>query len=69
MQRRANQCLEVKKEMKLYGVEGSNGLEYHFYNVLWVERKGEIVYRCAAGRVPKTIWDANCTPPTEIVLG
>jgi ankyrin repeat protein len=69
MRCRTNKILEVKKEMELYGIEGSDGREYHFYNVLWVERKGEIAYRRAAGRVPKAIWDANCTPPTKIILG
>jgi len=65
----ANRFLEVKKEMELYGIEGPDGREYHFYNVLWVERKEGIAYRCAAGRVPKTIWDASCTPLTKIILG
>jgi len=55
--------------MELYGEEGPDGREYHFYNVLWVERKEAIAYRCAAGRVPKTIWDASCTPLTKIILG
>jgi hypothetical protein len=69
MQCRANKFLDVKKEMELYGIEGSDGREYHFYNVLWVERKGEIAYRRAARRVPKAIWNANCTPLTKIILG
>lgn len=69
MQDRANKSLEVKKEMDLYGVEGPDGREYHFYNVLWVERKEGIAYRRAAGRVPKAIWDANCTLLTKIILG
>jgi hypothetical protein len=69
VQDRANKSLEVKKEMDLYGVEGPDGREYHFYNVLWVERKEGIAYRRAAGRVPKAIWDVNCTPLTKIVLG
>jgi len=55
--------------MELYGEEGSDGREYHFYNVLWVERKEGIAYRRAAGRVPKAIWDANCTPLTKVILG
>jgi hypothetical protein len=55
--------------MDLYGIEGPDEWEYYFYNVLWVERKGEIAYRRAAGRVPKAIWDANCTPLTKIILG
>jgi len=69
MRYRANSPLEVKKEMEMYGEEGPDGREYHFYNVLWVERKQGIAYRRAAGRVPKAIWDANCTPLTKIILG
>ncbi|EAT87959.1 hypothetical protein SNOG_04199 [Parastagonospora nodorum SN15] len=44
-------------------------LEYNFYNVLWIERKGEIAYRRAAGRVPEVIWEANCTEPSQLILG
>ena len=60
---------ELKKEIERYGVEGPSGREYHFYDVLWVEHEGEIMYRRAAGRVPKIIWEAICAGPTEIVLG
>lgn len=50
--------------------EGSNEPErYHFYNVLWVETFEGVMYRKAAGRVPKDIWELNCGEPTEIVLG
>ncbi|EMD65949.1 hypothetical protein GGP41_010721 [Bipolaris sorokiniana] len=69
MRCQTNEITEAKKETELYGIEGSDGREYHFYNVLWVERNREIAYRRAAGRVPKVIWDANCTPPTKIILG
>jgi len=49
---------------------GSNQPErYHFYNVLWVETIEEVMYRKAAGRVPKEIWELNCGEPTEVVLG
>ncbi|KAJ8110841.1 hypothetical protein OPT61_g6421 [Boeremia exigua] len=60
---------ELLKEVENYGTEGSSGWEYHFYNVLWVECKNGIMYRRAAGRVPKVIWEENCTEPTKIVLG
>ncbi|KAF2994162.1 hypothetical protein E8E13_000740 [Curvularia kusanoi] len=60
---------ELKKEFETYGVNGENGLEYHFYNVMWIEREGGIAYRRAVGRVPKVIWEANCTGLTKIVLG
>lgn len=42
---------------------------YHFYNVLWVETIEGVMYRKAAGRVPKEVWELNCGEPTEIVLG
>lgn len=49
---------------------GSNKPErYHFYNVLWVETIKGVMYRKAAGRVPKEIWELNCGEPTKIVLG
>jgi hypothetical protein len=48
--------------------DGSKG-EYQFYNVLWIERKGEIAYRRAAGRIQKAIWEENCSGPVKIVLG
>ncbi|KAF2818948.1 hypothetical protein CC86DRAFT_308046, partial [Ophiobolus disseminans] len=46
-----------------------NGNEYHFYNVLWIERKGKVAYRRAAGRVPKAVWEQNCLKPSTVVLG
>lgn len=49
---------------------GSNEPErYYFYNVLWVETIEGVMYRKAAGRVPKEAWELNCGEPTEIVLG
>lgn len=42
---------------------------YEFYNVLWVWRSGDVMYRKAAGRVPKDIWEKNCGPPQKITLG
>jgi hypothetical protein len=42
---------------------------YHFYNVLWIERENNIAYRRAAGRVPKAIWEKNCTGPMKVILG
>jgi len=65
----AKRSLELMSEVKKYGVQSISGWEYHFYNVLWIERKGEIVYRKAAGRVPKVVWEANCTEPVRIILG
>lgn len=42
---------------------------YDFYNVLWVWKSGDVMYRKAAGRVPKDIWEKNCGPPQKITLG
>lgn len=42
---------------------------YHFYNVLWVETIEGVMYRKAAGRVPKEVWELNCGEPTKILLG
>lgn len=50
------------------GVARSNP-PYHFYNVLWVETIDGVMYRTAAGRVPKEIWELNCGKPRKIVLG
>jgi hypothetical protein len=49
--------------------DGESGGDYHFYNVLWIERKGDIAYRRAAGRVPKIVWEENCPEPLRVVLG
>ncbi|KAJ0110016.1 hypothetical protein J7T55_014819 [Diaporthe amygdali] len=42
---------------------------YDFYNVLWVQTINGIMYRKAAGRVSKDIWETSCGPPRKIVLG
>lgn len=42
---------------------------YEFYNVLWVETRGNITYRKAAGRVSRDIFEQNCGAPETIVLG
>lgn len=60
---------ELEEEMEAYGTEGPCGREYHFYNVLWIERRDQIAYRRAAGRVPKEVWDAVCSPPMQIIIG
>ncbi|KAK0667873.1 heterokaryon incompatibility protein-domain-containing protein [Cercophora samala] len=43
--------------------------DYRFYNVLWIERRGEVAYRRAAGRVVKGVWEANCREKSRVVLG
>jgi hypothetical protein len=40
----------------------------HFYNVLWIERKGNLAFRKAVGRVLKSAWDEHCSGPVDIVL-
>ena len=49
--------------------DGGSGGDYHFYNVLWIEREGDIAYRRAAGRVQKVVWEENCSEPLRVVLG
>lgn len=48
---------------------GKDQERYEFHNILWVETREGIMYRKAAGRVPKEIWEKNCGEPEEIVLG
>lgn len=42
---------------------------YEFYNVLWIQFKDKIMYRVAAGRVPKDVWEENQGLPERVVLG
>lgn len=66
-------CLDMGKVGPAVGptatAEPSRHERYHFYSVLWVETIGGIMYRKAAGRVPREIWELNCGEPTKIVLG
>ncbi|KAK4197917.1 hypothetical protein QBC40DRAFT_256576 [Triangularia verruculosa] len=48
---------------------GGGEVDYHFYNVLWIERKGGIAHRRAAGHVAKQVWEANCKEKSRVVLG
>lgn len=41
---------------------------FNFYNVLWIERKGNLAFRRAAGRVSKQLWDAHNSGPVELLL-
>ncbi|KAN0117711.1 HET domain containing protein [Hyaloscypha variabilis] len=41
---------------------------YEFYNVLWVEDGGRVVYRKALGRVMKSIWD-RLSVQADVILG
>ncbi len=42
---------------------------YEFYNVLWIERKGEIAYRKALGRVWKDAWLRQHVEEVDVILG
>ncbi|KAI8956565.1 hypothetical protein F5Y11DRAFT_353539 [Daldinia sp. FL1419] len=42
---------------------------YDFYNVLWVEKKGDFMERKAAGRIPKDVWERNRGGLERIELG
>lgn len=42
---------------------------YEFYNVLWIERKGEIAYRKALGRVWKDAWRRQPVEEIDVILG
>ncbi|KAK1755884.1 heterokaryon incompatibility protein-domain-containing protein [Echria macrotheca] len=44
------------------------GSTYEFYNVLWIERRDGLAYRKGAGRVAKTVWEANCGEKAQVVL-
>jgi hypothetical protein len=69
-------CRSIKADNRLdrssdrpFQTDGESGGEFHFYNVLWIEREGEIAYRRAAGRVPKDVWEENCLESTRVILG
>jgi ankyrin repeat protein len=66
---RGNTSLGAKREGPNPVRDGDSRGDYYFYNVLWIERKGDIAYRRAAGRVPKVIWEENCSKPIKVVLG
>ena len=42
---------------------------YEFYNVLWIEREGEIAYRKALGRVWKDAWYRQPVEEIDVILG
>lgn len=55
---------------KANGIDPSELLgTYQFYNVLWIERKGDVAYRRAAGRMKKEVWERHCSEPAKIILG
>lgn len=40
-----------------------------FYNVLWVEKKEDVYYRVACGRIAEKTWIANRPEEIDVVLG
>jgi hypothetical protein len=42
---------------------------YEFYNILWIERKGEVAYRKALGRVWKESWERQQVEEIDVTLG
>lgn len=42
---------------------------YEFYNVLVIERQGDVVYRRGCGRVAKQAWERNAIPGQRFILG
>jgi hypothetical protein len=47
----------------------ANTTVYEFYNVLWLERDGDVAYRKALGRVMKTAWERQHLEEINLVLG
>ncbi|KAF1970547.1 HET-domain-containing protein [Bimuria novae-zelandiae CBS 107.79] len=66
---RGNRSPDAERRASNPVKDGNSRGDYHFYNVLWIERQGDIAYRRAAGRVPKVIWEENCSKPIKVVLG
>ncbi|KAH7085900.1 heterokaryon incompatibility protein-domain-containing protein [Paraphoma chrysanthemicola] len=42
---------------------------YEFYNVMWIERKTNVAYRRAVGRVWKSAWERGSSDVADILLG
>jgi hypothetical protein len=53
------QCIDDLQDCKLY----------EFYNVLWIERDGDIASRKALGRVWKNAWDRQQVEEIDVILG
>jgi ankyrin repeat protein len=66
---RANRSPDAERVDSHPTKNGDSGGDYHFYNVLWIERKGHIAYRRAAGRVPKVVWEESRSKPIKVILG
>lgn len=41
---------------------------YEFFNVLLIERQGQVACRRGCGRVPKSIWEDNALPAQQFIL-
>ena len=55
-------------EWKRDGVMWPNGA-YEFVNVLWIERKEDVAYRKAVGRVAKRVWESLEKETIAVTLG
>lgn len=42
---------------------------YDFVNVMWIERKGDVAYRKALGRVEKNAWSTLTKVMIHVILG
>ena len=45
------------------------GEKYEFYDVMWIEREGEVAFRKGLGRVLKEHWEAQDRETIDLVLG
>jgi hypothetical protein len=54
--------LELDPNLELF-------IEYHFYNVMWIEWVNGIVYRKAIGRVRQDIWERQDLEWIDVTLG
>lgn len=43
--------------------------KYSFYNVMWIERRGEIAHRRGVGRIRKETWERYSGERVRVVLG
>jgi hypothetical protein len=59
-----NSIIELTLRHELKAIE-----TYEFYNVMWIERKGDVAYRRAVGRVWKAAWESEPGVMADILLG
>jgi hypothetical protein len=59
-------CLSFKESCY---IKNGKGEVVEFYNVLWIQRKGDIAYRHGIGRILKVTWEQQATEVVDITLG